>query len=64
MCGKGTYIRSLARDLGGALGCGGVLRTLRRTAVGPFTLDDAMTYEQMPPTMRLDELRPPSDWGL
>jgi len=35
-CGKGTYIRSLARDLGEGLGCGGLIQTLRRTRVGPF----------------------------
>jgi tRNA pseudouridine55 synthase len=38
-CGKGTYIRSLARDLGQRLGCGGYVRTLRRTRVGPFTAE-------------------------
>ncbi|QPK82563.1 tRNA pseudouridine(55) synthase TruB [Corynebacterium qintianiae] len=40
-CSKGTYIRSLARDLGAALGVGGHLTALRREAVGAFTLDDA-----------------------
>ena len=35
-CGKGTYIRSIARDLGAILGCGGMVETLRRTRVGPF----------------------------
>ena len=35
-CGKGTYIRSLARDLGERLGCGALVETLRRTRVGPF----------------------------
>ena len=35
-CGKGTYIRSLARDLGERLGCGAYLTSLRRTSVGPF----------------------------
>ncbi len=35
-CGKGTYIRSIARDLGAALGVGGLVQTLRRTRVGPF----------------------------
>ncbi len=35
-CGKGTYIRALARDLGERLGCGGHVRSLRRTRVGPF----------------------------
>ncbi len=41
-CGKGTYIRSLARDLGERLGCGGLVQTLRRTRVGPFTVADAV----------------------
>lgn len=40
-CGKGTYIRSLARDLGAALGCGAHLAALRRTAVGDFGIDTA-----------------------
>ncbi|MBL8745151.1 MAG: tRNA pseudouridine(55) synthase TruB [Phycisphaerae bacterium] len=40
-CGKGTYIRSLARDLGGALGVGGMLTSLRRTASGRFTEAEA-----------------------
>lgn len=38
---SGTYVRSLARDLGAALGCGGTLETLRRTAIGPFRVEDA-----------------------
>jgi tRNA pseudouridine55 synthase len=37
-CSKGTYIRSLARDLGERLGCGALVETLRRTGVGPFDL--------------------------
>jgi tRNA pseudouridine55 synthase len=40
-CSAGTYIRSLAADVGSALGCGGHLRSLRRTAVMPFTIDEA-----------------------
>jgi tRNA pseudouridine55 synthase len=42
-CGKGTYIRSLARDLGDRLGCGAYVESLRRTRVGPFTVDDALS---------------------
>jgi tRNA pseudouridine55 synthase len=38
-CGKGTYIRSLARDLGEALGCGALVETLRRMRVGPFDVN-------------------------
>lgn len=46
-CGKGTYIRALARDLGEALGCGAHLSSLRRTAVGAFHVDQALTLEQL-----------------
>lgn len=45
-CSSGTYIRSIARDLGEALGCGGHLTYLRRTEVGPFTLGDARTLNE------------------
>ena len=45
-CGRGTYIRSLARDLGRALGTGGHLARLCREAVGPFTLEQAVTVER------------------
>jgi tRNA pseudouridine55 synthase len=40
-CSSGTYIRALARDIGVALECGGHLTALRRTRVGPFSVDDA-----------------------
>lgn len=46
--GKGVYIRSLARDLGEALGVGGMLRDLRRTRVGKFRVEEAMTVDAMP----------------
>jgi tRNA pseudouridine55 synthase len=46
-CSSGTYIRALARDVGAALGVGGHLTALRRTAVGPFTLDDANTLDEL-----------------
>ena len=41
-CSTGTYVRSLARDLGAALGVGGHLTKLRRTVVGPFDIADAV----------------------
>jgi tRNA pseudouridine55 synthase len=44
-CSSGTYVRSLAADLGSALGGGGHLRGLRRTRVGDFTLDDAVSLD-------------------
>jgi len=43
-CGKGTYIRALASDLGAALGCGGALASLVRTRVGPYTLEEAVGW--------------------
>jgi tRNA pseudouridine55 synthase len=46
-CSSGTYVRALARDAGAALGVGGHLTSLRRTAVGPFTTDDAHSLEQL-----------------
>lgn len=46
-CSAGTYIRSLARDLGSALGVGGHLIALRRTAVGPFTLEHARRLDDL-----------------
>ncbi len=46
-CSAGTYIRSLARDIGAALGCGGHLAALRRVQAGVFTLRDAVTLEQL-----------------
>ncbi|MCL1941052.1 MAG: tRNA pseudouridine(55) synthase TruB [Synergistaceae bacterium] len=44
-CGKGTYIRSIARDIGRKLGCGGHVRKLRRLSVGNFSVDDAPGLE-------------------
>ncbi|MEM7798745.1 MAG: tRNA pseudouridine(55) synthase TruB [Chloroflexota bacterium] len=46
-CSAGTYIRSIAHDLGETLGCGGHLTTLRRTAVGRFALDTALPLDQL-----------------
>jgi tRNA pseudouridine55 synthase len=46
-CGRGTYVRALIRDWGQALGTGGCLTSLRRTAVGPFAAADALTLEQL-----------------
>ena len=44
-CGRGTYVRALIRDLGERLGTGGCLTGLTRRAVGPFTLENAVTFE-------------------
>jgi len=46
-CSKGTYVRTLAEDIGQALGCGAHLAALRRTACGPLALDAAHTIEEI-----------------
>ncbi|WP_299057884.1 tRNA pseudouridine(55) synthase TruB [uncultured Nocardioides sp.] len=46
-CSSGTYVRAIARDAGAALGVGGHLVALRRTEVGPFTLDDAAALDDV-----------------
>lgn len=47
VCSKGTYIRTLCADIGAALGCGGAMQSLRRTAVGAFRLDSALTIGEL-----------------
>jgi len=46
-CGKGTYVRAIARDMGRALGCRGHVIALRRTRVGPFSEDDAVSLDEL-----------------
>ena len=55
-CSSGTYIRALARDLGDALGVGGHLTALRRTHVGPYSLDQARTLEQLAEELEVLEM--------
>jgi tRNA pseudouridine55 synthase len=47
LCSKGTYVRTLAEDIGEALGCGGHLIALRRTSIGEFGLNEAHTLAQL-----------------
>lgn len=47
VCSKGTYIRTLCADIGTSLKCGGTMQSLRRTAVGRFTLEKALTLEEL-----------------
>lgn len=58
-CGKGTYLRSLARDIGRALNAGGMLLALRRTRIGPFRLADAVPLARIPPRLAWSDLYPP-----
>ncbi len=67
VCGKGGYVRAIARDLGGQLGCLGHVTRLRRIWSGPFELEDAVTLdkvEALARTPELDELLLPLDAGL
>ena len=47
LCSKGTYIRTLCHDIGAALGCGGAMAALRRTKVAGFSIEQAVTLEQV-----------------
>lgn len=66
-CGKGGYVRSIARDLGEALGCHGHVRELRRIWSGPFDAADGLTIEQideMAKQPELDSYLRPLEQGL
>ncbi|MCG7521027.1 tRNA pseudouridine(55) synthase TruB [Ruegeria sp. Ofav3-42] len=66
-CGKGGYVRSIARDLGAALGCHGHVKELRRIWSGPFEVEDGLNIEQideMAKTTALDEYLHPLETGL
>jgi len=56
-CGKGTYIRSLAHDLGQYLGCGAYLKNLVRLRCGPFLIEDALSESQIEDAFRQDTWR-------
>lgn len=53
-CSTGTYIRSLANDLGKLLGCGGYLSSLRRTKIGEFAVENAQTMESFEETYKMN----------
>lgn len=69
-CSKGTYIRTLAEDIGAALGCGAHVAGLRRTQAGPFdlsrsvTLDELIALQEEQGSEALDRFLLPSDSGL
>ena len=63
-CSKGTYIRTLCHDIGRKLGCGGTMKSLKRTRVGTFAIDDALTLgelEKLAAEGRLEEYVIPAD---
>jgi tRNA pseudouridine55 synthase len=62
VCGRGTYVRTLAADLGAALGCGGAVESLVRTRVGPFERAQAVSSAEIrstPPEVMWSRLLPP-----
>jgi tRNA pseudouridine55 synthase len=66
-CSKGTYIRSLAHDLGARLGTGAHLAALRRTASGNFTIEQSVTLEQVNEAVARGDLGKfllPLDWAI
>jgi tRNA pseudouridine55 synthase len=66
-CGKGGYVRSIARDLGQALGCFGHVVQLRRVWAGPFEVSDGISFEtldEMAKDRKLDEFLLPLEAGL
>jgi len=60
-CSSGTYVRSLAHDLGQSLGCGAHLAELRRIKVGPFHIDQAVSLEQLSEQVETEEA-PQEGW--
>ncbi len=59
VCGKGTYIRALARDIGQALGSGAHLTALRRTRVGDALIDNCLTVDQVAELIRTTDIEMP-----
>ncbi len=63
-CGKGTYVRAIARDLGRLLGCYGHVASLRRTRVGPFCSDEAVTLDELRNASAVAQAMQPVEAGL
>ena len=57
-CGSGTYVRSIGRDLGERLGCGAVMKALRRTAVGPFDVSTSVSPDKLTRDSLAADLQP------
>ena len=56
VCSKGTYIRTLCHDIGARLGCGGTMKSLKRTRVGLFTIDNALRLDELEKLAHEDRL--------
>jgi tRNA pseudouridine55 synthase len=56
-CSKGTYIRTVAHDIGGELGCGAHVAALRRTRSGPFSIEDALSLEAIEALLKAGKLK-------
>ena len=56
-CGRGTYIRSLCAEIGKALGCGAHVVELRRLRSGQFTIQQALSWDQLPPLVECEEIQ-------
>lgn len=55
-CSKGTYIRTLCYDIGRLLGCGGVMKTLERTRVGSFAMEEALSLNEIEQLVKEDKI--------
>ncbi|SCY12302.1 tRNA pseudouridine(55) synthase TruB [Alkaliphilus peptidifermentans] len=64
ICSKGTYIRTLCHDIGDALGCGGMMSFLLRTATGPFHLSSTISLEELADIDNINEVLFPVDFPL
>lgn len=64
VCGKGTYIRALARDIGRALGSGAFLTALRRTRVGEYRAEDCVSYYHFDEWLSRQEIAPLPDYAV
>jgi tRNA pseudouridine55 synthase len=58
LCSKGFYVRTYCHDIGNQLGCGGHLSRLRRTKSGNFSVDDAISWEELNTATSLSSLEP------
>lgn len=63
-CSRGTYVRSICHDIGHDLGCGAILESLRRTQVGPHSVDEAHTLEELGDEVAVEQALVPLEDAL